>query len=179
MAYVDFLSSVHKSTKRDYVARVTEFPKAEAARRIRERQRRGEFAPALVVEGASALIAAIATIPLALWTRDYTVLAWTLLVHAGAYCVLSHVVASHRYALGLDRALDLAHATAAVDDQIGTVQAVREIVSLVVLEVQFAADVLSQPARNLDSADIVTDRVMRTGFADQDAGMRDNIFPVD
>ena len=32
MAYVDFLSSVHKSTKRDYVARVTEFPKAEAAR---------------------------------------------------------------------------------------------------------------------------------------------------
>jgi O-antigen/teichoic acid export membrane protein len=72
---------------------------------FRERQRRGEFAPALVVEGASALIAAIATIPLALWTRDYTVLAWTLLAHAGAYCVLSHVVASHRYALGLDRAL--------------------------------------------------------------------------
>ena len=32
MAYVDFLSTVHKSTKRDYVARVTEFPKAEAAR---------------------------------------------------------------------------------------------------------------------------------------------------
>ena len=32
MAYVDFLSAVHKSTKRDYVARVTEFPKAEAAR---------------------------------------------------------------------------------------------------------------------------------------------------
>jgi SAM-dependent methyltransferase len=32
MAYVDFLSSVHKSTKRDYVARVTEFPKAEAAK---------------------------------------------------------------------------------------------------------------------------------------------------
>ncbi len=32
MAYVDFLSGVHKSTKRDYVARVTEFPKAEAAK---------------------------------------------------------------------------------------------------------------------------------------------------
>ena len=32
MAYVDFLSSVHKNTKRDYVARVTEFPKAEAAK---------------------------------------------------------------------------------------------------------------------------------------------------
>lgn len=32
MAYIDFLSSIHKSTKRDYVARVTEYPKAEAAR---------------------------------------------------------------------------------------------------------------------------------------------------
>jgi ubiquinone/menaquinone biosynthesis C-methylase UbiE len=32
MAYVDFLSSVHRSTKRDYLARVTEFPKAEAAK---------------------------------------------------------------------------------------------------------------------------------------------------
>jgi protein-L-isoaspartate(D-aspartate) O-methyltransferase len=32
MAYVDFLSSLHKATQRDYVARVTEFPKAEAAR---------------------------------------------------------------------------------------------------------------------------------------------------
>ena len=32
MAYVDFLSAVHKSTKRDYVARVVEYPKAEAAR---------------------------------------------------------------------------------------------------------------------------------------------------
>lgn len=31
MAYVDFLTSVHKATKRDYVARVTAFPKAEAA----------------------------------------------------------------------------------------------------------------------------------------------------
>ena len=32
MAYVDFLSAVHKKTKRDYLARVNEFPKAEAAR---------------------------------------------------------------------------------------------------------------------------------------------------
>ena len=31
MSYIDFLSSVHKSTKRDYLARVNEFPKAEAA----------------------------------------------------------------------------------------------------------------------------------------------------
>lgn len=30
MAYVDFLSSVHKRTNRDYLARVNEFPKAKA-----------------------------------------------------------------------------------------------------------------------------------------------------
>jgi protein-L-isoaspartate(D-aspartate) O-methyltransferase len=32
MAYVDFLSVIHKSTKRDYLARVNEYPKAEAMR---------------------------------------------------------------------------------------------------------------------------------------------------
>lgn len=33
MAYKDFISSVHKSTKRDYLKRVNEFPKAEAAKK--------------------------------------------------------------------------------------------------------------------------------------------------
>jgi len=32
MAYIDFLSAVHKRTKRDYLGRVNEFPKAEAAK---------------------------------------------------------------------------------------------------------------------------------------------------
>ncbi len=32
MPHVDFLSTVHKSTKRDYIARVLEMPKAEAAK---------------------------------------------------------------------------------------------------------------------------------------------------
>jgi ubiquinone/menaquinone biosynthesis C-methylase UbiE len=32
MAYVDFVSVIHKKTKRDYLARVNEFPKAEAAK---------------------------------------------------------------------------------------------------------------------------------------------------
>ena len=32
MAYIDFLSAIHKSTKRDYLARVNEFPKADAAK---------------------------------------------------------------------------------------------------------------------------------------------------
>jgi ubiquinone/menaquinone biosynthesis C-methylase UbiE len=32
MAYIDFVSAVHKKTKRDYLGRVNEFPKAEAAK---------------------------------------------------------------------------------------------------------------------------------------------------
>jgi len=32
MPLIDFLSPLHKATRRDYIARVTEFPKAEAAR---------------------------------------------------------------------------------------------------------------------------------------------------
>jgi SAM-dependent methyltransferase len=36
MAYVDFLTPVHSRTERDYIGRVTEFPKAEAARRAKE-----------------------------------------------------------------------------------------------------------------------------------------------
>lgn len=32
MAYLDFISSIHKKTKRDYLGRVNEFPKAEAAK---------------------------------------------------------------------------------------------------------------------------------------------------
>lgn len=36
MAYVDFISLVHKSTKRDYLARVNEYPKAEAAKKARK-----------------------------------------------------------------------------------------------------------------------------------------------
>ena len=32
MAYLDFISVIHKSTKRDYLARVNEYPKAEAAK---------------------------------------------------------------------------------------------------------------------------------------------------
>jgi protein-L-isoaspartate(D-aspartate) O-methyltransferase len=31
MPYIDFISAIHKKTKRDYLARVNEFPKAEAA----------------------------------------------------------------------------------------------------------------------------------------------------
>jgi len=33
--YIDFLSSVHKSTKRDYLKRVNEFPKAEAMKKAK------------------------------------------------------------------------------------------------------------------------------------------------
>jgi len=34
--HIDFLSSVHRSTKRDYLARVNEYPKAEAAKRAKQ-----------------------------------------------------------------------------------------------------------------------------------------------
>ncbi len=36
MAELDFISLVHKSTKRDYLARVTEYPKAQAAEKARQ-----------------------------------------------------------------------------------------------------------------------------------------------
>jgi len=36
MAYIDFISLVHKSTPRDYLARVTEYPKAEAAKKAKQ-----------------------------------------------------------------------------------------------------------------------------------------------
>ena len=70
----------------------------------RERQRRGEYVPALVVEGGSNLVAMLAALPLALSTRDYTVMAWTSLLQASAFCVLSHVIAANPFRVGLDRA---------------------------------------------------------------------------
>jgi SAM-dependent methyltransferase len=36
MPEIDFISAIHKRTQRDYLARVNEFPKAEAARRARQ-----------------------------------------------------------------------------------------------------------------------------------------------
>ncbi len=36
MAYVDFISAVHKSTKRDYVQRVNDYPKAKAAQKAKK-----------------------------------------------------------------------------------------------------------------------------------------------
>ena len=36
MAYIDFISQVHKSTKRDYLKRVNDYPKAEAAEKAKK-----------------------------------------------------------------------------------------------------------------------------------------------
>jgi O-antigen/teichoic acid export membrane protein len=71
----------------------------------RERQRRGEYLPALVVEGGSNVIATLAAIPLALATRDYTALAWTSLLQASVFCILSHAVAANPFRVGIDRAV--------------------------------------------------------------------------
>ena len=46
MAYHDFISSVHNKTRRDYLGRVNEFPKAEAAgiaTEVREEDLEGHF----------------------------------------------------------------------------------------------------------------------------------------
>jgi O-antigen/teichoic acid export membrane protein len=72
---------------------------------FRERQRHGEFLPALIVEGGSSLIAALVAMPLALAIRDYTVLAWVLILQASVFCALSHVVAAHPFRVGIDRTL--------------------------------------------------------------------------
>ncbi|MEP4147477.1 MAG: oligosaccharide flippase family protein [Halioglobus sp.] len=71
----------------------------------RERQRSAEFGPALVVEGGSNLLAALAAAPLAWLLRDYSVLAWISLLQASLFCFFSHVVASQPYRLGFDREL--------------------------------------------------------------------------
>jgi len=70
----------------------------------RERQRRQEFVPALVVEGLSTLVAALAIAPLAWLARDYSALAWASLLQAALFCGLSHRVATRRFTLGIERA---------------------------------------------------------------------------
>ena len=72
---------------------------------FRERQRRGEYLPALVVEGGSNVIATLAAIPLALSTGDYTALVWTSLLQASVFFMLSHAVAANPFRLGVDRAV--------------------------------------------------------------------------
>jgi len=70
---------------------------------FRERQRYGDYVPGLLVEGASAAAAVIIAIPITLLIADYTALAWILVAHATFFLVLSHLVASTRYSLGIDR----------------------------------------------------------------------------
>jgi O-antigen/teichoic acid export membrane protein len=72
---------------------------------FRERQRRGDYVAALSVEGGSTLFATLACLPLAWALRDHSVLAWVLVLQAGAFCALSHIVASTPFAIGLDRTL--------------------------------------------------------------------------
>jgi O-antigen/teichoic acid export membrane protein len=71
----------------------------------RERQRDGDFARALVVEGGSNLLGALAAAPLAWFTRDYTALAWASVLQAALMCALSHALATQRMTLGGERAV--------------------------------------------------------------------------
>jgi O-antigen/teichoic acid export membrane protein len=68
----------------------------------RERQRDRNFKPALVVEGGSNFLAALAIAPIALITRDYTALVWASLLQAAMLCALSHLLAARPIAFGLD-----------------------------------------------------------------------------
>jgi hypothetical protein len=52
------------------------------------------------------------------------------------------------------------------------VQVVGEVVALHVGEVELAADVLREPAGDLDPADVLADRVMAARFGDEDAVAR-------
>ena len=61
------------------------------------------------------------------------------------------------------------HACPAVDHEPIVAQIVRKIVPLGGVDPQLAADVLRQPAGNLHPADVVADRVMRTGLGHQHA----------
>jgi len=70
----------------------------------RERQRHQQFAPALVVEGGSNLIAALLVAPLAWLYRDYTALAWSMVLQSLLMCALSRRVATQRYSLRVERA---------------------------------------------------------------------------
>jgi O-antigen/teichoic acid export membrane protein len=69
----------------------------------RERQRRGEFIPAFVVEGGSNLIAALLAGPIAWYLRDYMTIAWVSLIQAALFTGLSHLVATSAYRIGIDR----------------------------------------------------------------------------
>ena len=69
----------------------------------RERQRQNRFGPALLVEGGSNLIALALTLPIAWMIPDHTALAWSMLIQACVFTLLSHWVAQQPYRVRLDR----------------------------------------------------------------------------
>ena len=72
---------------------------------FRVQQRNGLFVPALIVEGGSTLVSLLACLPLVLMLQDYSAMAWTILLQASTYCLLSHWNASTPYSLGFTRDL--------------------------------------------------------------------------
>ena len=59
----------------------------------RERQRERDYVGTLQVEGTSNVLALIATVPIALLTRDYSAIAWASIFQAAALSSLSQIVA--------------------------------------------------------------------------------------
>ena len=61
-------------------------------------QRHQNYRSPVTAEVISQLLAMLAVWPLALLRRDYTVMVWVLLIQAGSYALLSHLLAERRYA---------------------------------------------------------------------------------
>ncbi len=69
----------------------------------RERHREQDFRGTLQVEGGGNLMALLATGPIAIWTRDYSVVAWASIVQALSMCLISHFVARRCITFKFDR----------------------------------------------------------------------------
>ena len=69
----------------------------------RERHRERDYRGSLRVEAGSNLLALLATAPIALWTRDYSAVAWASIMQALAMCLLSQWVARRHMSFTCNR----------------------------------------------------------------------------
>ena len=70
----------------------------------RERQRERDYVGTFQVEGISNVLALVATIPIALLTRDYSAIAWASICQAAALSTLSQIVARRVWVFRFDSA---------------------------------------------------------------------------
>ena len=88
-----------------------------------------------------------------------------------------HAVVGHRYILAFGlfnpcehlRAVE--HAGTAVDDEVVGAEVVGEVVARHNVDVELLSGLLTQEARNLHAANVLTDGSVRTGFGNEDVRM--------